>query len=506
MAGLIYSCTDDNISVMVRSPESGERQPESLLPIPATDEEGRLHFLYSSLVIDWRDERIVIPDIWEPGWLSLDLARGMQDLAAGGPLSVGYLDGSAEGSGLPVSLLQGRWRVSEWLYPASPAQAFDILLIRGGPELDKLEGLKASFKDYLASGGRILFSGSAVEPMSGVGEWASLQAEGSNLLFIDDNNFLDPTGYEEGRRSFRDIDTALILAVGRRDLIEMMASDVRGIEVRGRGEAGSRLLKVGMASEKHSFPNPQDVKSLSFNDDLELFSLEKTGDGWIMRSGDWQLPARNDRIESFLERMKKGSENLWKVSDLTDSTGGSVIVVDADKNSPLILESNRERMAGGGVYLSTGGTAFLWPYLNAADISGDARYWMERRLFPSVSEAIRAELTSGSRLYWRLHEEAGEWIFTGRDGSRNTISSLQAEDYLSRLLGSESITVTPIPPEGMKESPLLLRVEDTGGRSIEYQLTDTGEGRVAAVSLEDGLIYVLDDTLVQFLLSGPVGE
>jgi hypothetical protein len=171
-----------------------------------------------------------------------------------------------------------------------------------------------------------------------------------------------------------------------------------------------------------------------------------------------------------------------------------------------MLESSSERRSGGGVYLSAGGFSYLWPYLNASDVSGDARYWMERRLFSSVSRGIRAELSSGSRLYWRLHEEGEEWLFTGRDGGRRIVSGTEAEDFFSRLLRSESLSIAPYPPEGMKESPLLLRVEDTSGRFTEYSLTDTGDGRVAAVSLKDGLIYILDDTLVQFLLSGPAGE
>ena len=44
-------------------------------------------------------------------WLPLDLTRALMDLAAGAPLSVGVLDGSADGSGLPDGLLSGRWNV-----------------------------------------------------------------------------------------------------------------------------------------------------------------------------------------------------------------------------------------------------------------------------------------------------------------------------------------------------------------------------------------------------------
>ena len=82
------------VSAVVRGPEPGERQPGSLLPLPATDGEGNMFRLYSSLVLDWRDKRIVIPDIWETDWLPLDLARALQDLGAGAPVSAAYLDGS----------------------------------------------------------------------------------------------------------------------------------------------------------------------------------------------------------------------------------------------------------------------------------------------------------------------------------------------------------------------------------------------------------------------------
>ncbi|RKX76382.1 MAG: hypothetical protein DRP49_03385, partial [Spirochaetes bacterium] len=120
------------ITAVVRSPDKGERQPDSLLPIPATDASGNLVFLWSSLVLDWQDKRIVIPDIWESEWLSLDLARALQDLAAGGLVQAGYLDGSQDGSGLPVSFLEGRWETGEWFPGVTQAKGFDILLIRDG--------------------------------------------------------------------------------------------------------------------------------------------------------------------------------------------------------------------------------------------------------------------------------------------------------------------------------------------------------------------------------------
>jgi hypothetical protein len=113
LSGTAATDSGPNPSVVVRPPEAGERQPGSLLPLPATDAKGNTVFLWSSLVIDWREHRIVIPDVWEPGWFSLDLARALQDLGSGGPVSLGYLDGEVDGSPLPVSLLSGRWNPEE---------------------------------------------------------------------------------------------------------------------------------------------------------------------------------------------------------------------------------------------------------------------------------------------------------------------------------------------------------------------------------------------------------
>lgn len=489
------------ITAVVRSPEKGERQPESLLPIPATDGSGNIVFLWSSLVIDWQDKRIVIPDIWESGWLSLDLARALQDLASSGPVQVGYLDGSEEGSGLPMSLLEGRWETGEWFPGVSQAKGFDILLIRDGPALDSIDNLTNLLLSYLDNGGRILIAGSANQPESSVGIWAlSREGEGA-LLFIDDTDFLNPVVYEDGRRSFRDIDTALLLASGRKDLIAMMTSDITGIQTRDRKSAGSRLLKEASAPESMDFPESSRIEKITFTGEDSLFSLEKIDGKWILISGDWQLPSRSDRIGSFLERLKTGSENLWKVSDTPIPSGNLEITIQSNKGRSVLLEPVGERQAGGGVYFSRGDGLLLWPNLNAADVSGDARYWMERRLFPDIPEIIRAELSSDTHLYWRLHEETGQWFFTGRDGSRKKLDEKTAMEFSERLLISESLTIAP--SKGIKASPLYLRIEDSMGRFTEYRLTDTEDGRVAAVSQTGGILHILDDKLVDFLLSGP---
>ncbi|MCK5736168.1 MAG: hypothetical protein KAH21_06790, partial [Spirochaetaceae bacterium] len=171
------------------------------------------------------------------------------------------------------------------------------------------------------------------------------------------------------------------------------------------------------------------------------------------------------------------------------------------KDHPLVLKPGDVRSSGGGVYFSIDENLVLWPNINTDDISGDARYWMERRLYPDISMAIRAELTSGSHLYWRIHEEAENWIYTGKDGRGRIMEEKTALDFIYRLLRSESLTIAP--DEGMIDSPLILKLEDTSGRFTEYRLADMNDGRVAAITDSPGILHILDDSLVQFILTGP---
>ena len=191
---------------------------------------------------------------------------------------------------------------------------------------------------------------------------------------------------------------------------------------------------------------------------------------------------------------------------LEDETGvGPGIVIRQGKGRPYTLEAAGVRRAGGGTYFLTEDGIALWPLINAEDISGDARYWMERRLFPLTVEVIRAELRTDTRLYWRLHEEGGEWILTDRDGSRTSLKEQAATGYLGRLLRAESLTLAPdSPASGSGESPLILMLEDESGRRIEYRLNDMSDGRVAATT-GDGILHILDDAVVGYILSGPVG-
>ncbi len=499
-------------SVVVRPPEAGERQPGSLLPLPATDANGNTVFLWSSLVIDWREHRIVIPDVWEPGWFSLDLARALQDLGSGGPVSFGYLDGAVDSSPLPVSLLFGRWNPEEWHPETSSPGSFDILMIRDGPGLEALAPQLPIILDaFMANGGGILVAPSTNDgELTAVSEWAidrsliKSPAVGSRqVLFIDRPEIFGPEFY-------RDLDTALLLAAGRIDLLAMMAGDVDGVSVRGRGAAGSRILKSGSDTGGTRIPDIDLTTEIIFSIDTaeSLFSLGKKGGKWFLFSEDWQLPARSDRIESLLKRLESGSKETWVVTDNSalmnhEISDGLNIEFKTDRGKSLLLNSAGERRSGGGAWYRTKGGISLWPLLNAEDISGDARYWMERRLYPGTHSAIRVELRTDSRLFWRLHEEGEVHIFTDGEGNRTTLESRSASDYMGRLLRAEALTITPV--AGGDVSPLVLALEDQSGRRIEYSLGDTGDGRVSAASIS-GINYILDDTLVDLILSGPAGS
>jgi hypothetical protein len=63
--------SDVVFSAVVREPLPGERRPPSVLPIPADDGRGRIIPLWSSLVLDYRETRIVIPDVWDVDWLQV---------------------------------------------------------------------------------------------------------------------------------------------------------------------------------------------------------------------------------------------------------------------------------------------------------------------------------------------------------------------------------------------------------------------------------------------------
>ncbi len=527
MANLIAAAgqSGPEISAVVRGPEPGERQPGSLLPIPATDEEGNMFRLYSSLVLDWRDKRIVIPDIWETDWLPLDLARALQDLGAGGPVSAAYFNGSTDGSGMPVSLLAGRWLIDEWYPETSSPDRFEVLIIRDGPVFDGIAlDLEIILDTYVERGGAVLMAGSGgAHHLSSVGEWAKGWIhEGSpgTVLFIDDSDFLDSAAYETGRLSFRDLDTALLLASGRIDILSLIPEQTNGIQSGGRREVGSRLGKAAGRIQGEQVPDVEKVSEIVFQagDEeiagesgiLPVFSLERNGNDWFMVSDDWRLPARSDRIMGFLRRLKAGSGEVWFVTDnpnlLGDDIGGGAgIIIRPERGRPYTLEFAGERRAGGGTYFFTEDGIALWPLINAGDISGDPRYWLERRLFPQQIEVIRAELRTDIRLYWRLHEESGEWVLTGRGGKRVVIEDEAAAGYLGRLLRAESLILVPdTPASGSGESPLILMLEDESGRRIEYRLSDLNDGRVAATS-GDGILHILDDTVVGSILSGPVG-
>lgn len=489
------------ISAVVRPPEPGERQPGSLLPIPATDNLGNTVFLWSALVIDWREHRIAIPDLWEPGWLSLDLTRALQDLAQGSPMSLGYLDGSPDGPQPPLALLSGRWNPSEWYPETSSPNNFDLLMIHEGPELDALgTPLIGILDNYVEQGGGVFVAATAAlgAESSIIGEWAGNNAS-ERVIYAESDTLFDP-GY------YRDLDTALLLAAGRIDLLAMMASDTEGIRTPGSRAAGSRLLKSAEMIRSGYAIHAEKVSQIGFSvEEANIFTLEKSDSDWYLISGDWRLPARSDRVGSFLRRLQNGSGEIWRVTEnsglLNHELYPTTSVELRQKNDKNItVDFAGERRAGGGAYFRSGGGVGLWPLIGSEEISPDARYWMERRLFPLTDSAIRVELRTDSKLYWRLHEEGGAYFLTDADGKRSLLDADYAGDFLGRLLRSEALTLAPAEEED--QSPLKLMIEESSGRRMEYRLGDDAGGRVVAESAV-GILFVLDETLVSFILNGP---
>ncbi len=69
-------------------------KPAFLLPVPGRTYRNEPTMLWAGLVLDWRDSRIVIPDVLEPAWFHLDFLRALEDLYRGAPMKISYLNGS----------------------------------------------------------------------------------------------------------------------------------------------------------------------------------------------------------------------------------------------------------------------------------------------------------------------------------------------------------------------------------------------------------------------------
>ena len=246
--------SDVVFSAVVREPLPGERRPPSVLPIPADDGRGRIIPLWSSLVLDYRETRIVIPDVWDVDWLQVDLARALQDLHEGRAFAVGYFDGAGNSrpDAIPAELPDGRWRMDEWTPGVESPFSFDVLMIRDGQNWDE-DAVIRELESYLEGGGGILIAPSrSGGPSSKVGFWAEKQSEGSlprngggTVLYLDDPEFLGLMAYEQGHLTLRDLDTALLIAAGRTDLVALASNVSRTPRTAssGLGRVGTRLLR-----------------------------------------------------------------------------------------------------------------------------------------------------------------------------------------------------------------------------------------------------------------------
>jgi hypothetical protein len=515
--------SDVVFSAVVREPLPGERRPPSVLPIPADDGRGRIIPLWSSLVLDYRETRIVIPDVWDVDWLQVDLARALLDLHEGKTFSVGYFDGAGNSrpDAIPAELPDGRWRMDEWTPGVESPFSFDVLMIRDGQNLDE-DAVIRELESYVEGGGGILLAPSGSGgPSSKVGFWAEQQSEGSlprdgggTVLYIDDPEFLGTRAYEQGHLTLRDLDTALLIAAGRTDLVALASNVSRTPRTApsGLGRVGSRLLRrsdrisaVRRGGSRRDFIEA-DAFTMTRDDagEGDSFRVERRMDGWVVTSGDWILPARGERVEAFLRRLDEGSRTRWRVSEnaafLSEPNATNILMDHTGSNRNERIRFLGTRQQGGGAYVRMGDGVELWPDLGGIEISGDARHWMERRLFPNAEGVIRVELFTDDTLYWRIHERDGSWILTDRTGNETPVDEDSADGYLSRLMRIESLTLAPTPE--LENSSLVLMLEDNRGRRFEYRLRDSSTGRVAAAS-PDGFDHLLDEADVSLILNGP---
>ncbi|MDF1568424.1 MAG: hypothetical protein P1P77_10440 [Spirochaetaceae bacterium] len=510
-------------SAVVREPLPGERRPPSVLPIPAGDGRGRIIPLWSSLVLDYCETRIVIPDVWDVDWFQVDLARALLDLHKGSSFAVGYFDGAGNTrpDAIPAELPDGRWRMDEWTPGVESPFSFDVLMIRDGQNWDEAAVIR-ELESYVEGGGGILFAPSTIAgPSSKVGFWAEKQSEkslprdgGGTVLYLDDPEFLGTTAYEQGHLTLRDLDTALLIAAGRTDLVALASNVSRTPRTTssGFGRVGSRLMRrsdeisaVRRGGARRDFIEAEAITMT--RDDAgegDSFRLERRTDGWVVASGDWILPARGDRVEAFLRRMDEASRTRWRVSEtaafLSEPNVTNFLM---DHTGPAGNERIRflgTRQQGGGAYVRMEDGVELWPNLGGVELSGDARHWMERRLFHNAEGVIRVELFTDDTLYWRIHERDGSWILTDRTGNETRLNKEAASGYISRLIRIESLTLAPTPES--ENSSLVLMLEDNRGRRFEYRLRDSPTGRVAAAST-DGFDHLLDEAAVSLILNGP---
>jgi|GEM_PF-3279079 len=487
----------NDVTAEVRAPADGERRPGSMLPLPARRADGRTTILWSALVLDAGERRVVVPELWDPGWLHRDLTRALEDLGGDGPLPVAVLE-PPNGSLLPTSAFRGRWTPIPWNWQSGRPPTDLLLFVDGGYDAAAMGPIRSGLEAHLAAGGRILIV-AADAPLR------SLLVDG-----VLRSGVSDAVRVVNPRSDFRDLDTRLLELADRGELAALRPGDDPPQRSRGSAPAGRRILRAANSPEGvNRIPDPGDVDSLEFrNSGSTVFRLERGDGNWILISDAWRLPARGDRVEAFLSRLDEGASRAWTVSDSKEASdrppeGGLSLVLGPSGLRDGILGDLQVRRSGGGVYVRLGSRRVLWPELLADEVSGDARYWSDRRLFDDLTEPIRAELVSTGRLFWRIHAENERWIVTDGRGGRTVVDSQAAEAFVNRLHRAESAAIAP--GTGRTSGPLTLMVEDGAGVRREYRLDDEPAGGVTAESA-DGIVHRLNPAFVDFLLNGPIPE
>ena len=492
------------VTAVVRPPLPGESRPAALgeFNLPG----GAFFPFYNGLVLDGPGGRAVVPDLNSEAWLEADLVRAVEDLAAGGLRRIFWLD--ARGGNLDDVLggLSGRWEVVRWGDGMVPGRR-DVLVLRDGPLLND-PALRAAVEIHLQGGGGLLMvPAESYGPESDLGEWAAGRAPDESQghsVFLEDPALLG------GDVPMRDLDLLLLFAANALGPLAALPED-GVLELKSRRlfpkKAGRRLQKAAPGRPFAAAVDPDDVDSLEFESGGTGFSLERQGDLWVLRSEDWVLPARRERVETFLERLAAGAAESWVLDSGAEPGNGL--------NVGLLGRGRRlggwsfygMRREGGGALVSAGGKSGVLPLVYADELSGDARYWMDLRLFPEPAEILRAELQENGLLRWRLHESADRWILEDGSLGREVLDAEEADAFLGKVLLLEARTLVPAGVGDEGAGPLVLELETRGGRKLRYELLELPGGGIAALSAaggtDAGILYVLDSADSGVLLEGP---
>ena len=495
---LIQSALSNALSLMtpaptlvIRPPHPGEQRPLGAFPLSAQDQFGASYSLWSSLVMDQDKRQIVIPDAWDPSWFSADWQRALEDLEAGSPRRILLFPDSYEAS-FPFPRpagLEGRWALIPWGEQGAD-QPGDVLLLRDSPGLD-FSTLRPELEAHLSSGGGIIVVPSPEGAKSNLSLWAqsnSGQLSEGRVIYLDDFQILNDEAYIKGLYSFRELDTALLIASGRELLLERVVP---------KEQLEKSRAKSLSDFEPHSpFASlPKTINSFGFIDQNQQdFRLIQEESGWFVQSEDWKLPAREDRVDQFLNQMalalpeaRQGGEAQIQDAPLTlwmESQSGK------RRTYPLLRQNLRE-----GVWVEHLGREFFLPLLFPPQLNGDARYWMELRPFRQLASPIRGSLESSGTVLWQLTEQNGNWL--SQDGSLWPVE--EAQPFWYALPSVEALSVLPARPSS--EDSLLLIFEESTGGSRQFELVHSSEGTWRL--RHEGLDYLLPESLLLPLLQGP---